>query len=509
MAVAHRSYSALLIVCGLLVGLGIVIVSLTNPFSYMFEMPDDCGYPAYASSLVHQGWLGNAAGKPFIVVLSALFGCTSFWSSIILFVICGLATLVALWLVTREFIDDPWLRCVPSFLWGTSLWYAYYSKTHLVVFSAVYLVGIWLVLKSLRTRNNRWYMLGWLTLGCSLLSYYVAVIYLPFFGAYVFYARHLRKQPLLSTLGATCIPFFLPSVILDVIIVIVRCIAKIKNDPFFMVLYWQLRGVTRATGNYDLLYYPRLFAQHESRVVCILIVLGSLVVVYQLSKNNLRAWGLFALFAPGMLLAVRAWQGHLTVPRTFIGVLPILYLVAAYAVYCLLPQKYYVHATAALFLLCGFRLREQWLFLPQLHTGYEQVAQHPALKDAIIVDLGRPFTWELLVASPVTIPLNVHSDPLQSLIDEKERAEIFARIHKLLTNGKKVVFALSHLDTKNYEYAVKIFQKNFKLSLAVHEPAPHRCNTLILEEDNYQGIGALERMRQEVYPWIDVYTISL
>lgn len=488
----------------------ITYLSILYPYRHILEMPDDCGYPYYAGKFLKQGCFENASAKHGVVLLEALCGCVSFWSSTIFFIVCGLLTIFALWVLSREFIGDSLHRLIPSALWGTSLWYAYYSKTHLMVFAVWYLLGLAGIMGGLWRDKKHYYIFGWVCLGFSALAYYVAVIYIPFIFLYAALFWFFEKRgSIRNFLLATIIPGAIPIVILDGIVVVFRLLFRIKNDPFFMTLYWQLSGVTRSLGEYDILYYPRFFASSEPLFFRVLFVLSCGVLCCLVVKKRPKAIALLCMLAPSGLLIARAWMGHLSVPRTFVGVLPIFFLVTVYSLECTISKKYLTLTAFLLAIVCCVRLFNQKAFLPTLYTGYAQVAQRPEMKDVSIVYYGRPFTWEMLLPSAKTIALNRHQNGLFALENEQVWQSICQEIVGMLQASQKVVLAISYALKTDVAYIEKRFSSQFTTQRIIHEPAPHWIHDFILEEDNYWGLGGLSLLRGRVYPWIDVYSLSL
>lgn len=494
--IIERLINVLIILAGLI----FLVSNFIDLNSYIFQMSDDYVFPDAARTFLERGEYHWAAAKPGIVLLAGLFGLTSPMRIMILFMGFGFLAAGGLFLLCKSLFENTYISLIPSFLWITSSFFFYYSRTEHLIFVAFYLLGLWLCFEGFR-RGVWWkYYLGCFLLGYAVLCHYVLLFYLPVVFIFFVYQFYKGENPFLYSCLRTGISFLAPILLLDTFALGSYVLLGKKNWPFLYSVWGQHKVLSTCVGcnfNWDaFLVLPRLFWKAEYKVVVILIVISILLLLFRLLKSwqvkvDVKYLFIFIIFSPTIFLILRFYLGYLTNLRAFGAVLPVFYLLIAFLFIVLFSKKSYKYLFYLVFLFCFFRVYMDQEELKRIHkTGYFEASEYLNNSDFdVIVYYGQKKTWEQIVSDREFLPLNVENDAYAILKNEQRRTAFFQNIYDKIFSGKKVCFICTNLGC----YSLSCMRKKFDMVLEQRLSLMENKEAFSLESmkyEDYKGGGA-------------------
>ena len=401
---------------------------LLNAKQWIFLYADEPAYSFFAKEFLRTGSWGWAGWKPGSVVIvaiaQALLG-DSATTALYVEALFGALLVFVIFRLARYYIPSP-PAIIAALAVSSSLFFQYYTKTHIIFSSFWFALGILFYIRSIESQKPaKTLFLSGLSMGAGLSCYYNLAIYIPamLFPEIALWHQSGRSQfrarGLYLVCGAALVPFCF-----DLYALVYWLITRRFTQPVSMALFSQFRINNLSGFGYPWDRFISQFIGVEGKAIAILFLIGLAILFHRAVRfRKVTDILLLSMIVPPLLLQARAWMGQLSVQRTFFSAFPFIILVAFVPLGVAWHQiseslqhsrgKHVLHALIALGLLwCSWRAYAAFQTLATVSTGYEQVDRFlQQTQTEKVAYRGSQFAWRFYFSARTALELNTEGQP--------------------------------------------------------------------------------------------------
>lgn len=411
--------------------LGLMFISapyFSNAAQWIFINADEAKYSFGAHQFLRTGSWGYSGRKPgaaLIVAAAQLIMGETPTSALYATGIVGMLMVLVLYKMSRIYLPMP-LAVVGSLTMASSMLFQYYTKTHIVFSSFLFMLGVMFYLQSLSgTNQSRQLFFSGLSMGAGLSCYYNLEIYIPvlLLSELALWRQtgrlDFRTRGASFLVGAALIPL-----LLDTYAAAHWTTLKRFSEPVTMSLIDHIKLTNVAGFSYPWDRFTSVLVDSEGTILCVLFVSGLATLFWRVIRCfAAKDIVLLTLMCPLLLLLVRAWLGHLSVLRTFFSGFPFIVLVALIPLSVVwnfistrLPN---IHAGSILGVLtslglvwCGWRAHATYENISRISTGYQHIEQFlQQIEYQRVAYWGNQFAWRYYLRDRESLELQTEGQP--------------------------------------------------------------------------------------------------